>query len=758
MKRSGVAAPVGSYKPGNVKAEEPHGADEDAYAWLRQLLGTAGRRSDKSPFVLKAAELLATEMGYGLSVDLLLTFLRQLQLIVVERVHIAEAAQKERHLERDLQKAAQEVRIPAKRGTLLLAPELPLPGQNGEHGDEEMPQAAAEAAEEGADAASNLPKSRPMSIKRPSRPAAAAAAPPQAGSSAAADSEAGTGKPAASMPRPKITTPKPKLAGPKPPSTQPPKAAFGATSDVSDAADAAAPPKKVYGEGAPKARPTLPGQAGNKAIDRPAVPPPAKRAPVPKAPAANAEGGHKPAPPVSKHAVPSDPGTSSAKPLLVPMAKTPSAQLLPSAAAMADMLAPVSKPPPPPAPSQKPTVRGVKRSPSADEAEPTPGSSKRHLAAAVAPSAEAGSDQEAAQRPKTPGKIVKVPAAKRPPLGLRKAPPLPSHADTGDLGEAGGSSSSTAFPRDPSPPAPASSPEADDERPLRRESSAGRLSTPEDLERAERYHALISELSTSPILSGNGVAAQLDLQRFRSIVTELLDGVARRPIDWLQVWAAMQLPQEERSLAVGMMLEVAVERLQANVAGLNEVPAVVFELVKSHRVKVKHVEDGLGHLAGQLKGEKDLETLLLGLAQEFSGDDLKVSSLQSWRIARQVYAACLVSLYPRPQSSGWGWSRVGWSFHTWLTVVSKCIERLERRDAFGCLAAILMLLQKQAQQPLMELLASGSGDGAAIALGDRAQKLRHKLVAYAALGGDEIEQERSIVDLLLQLGLDLTLG
>ena len=71
-------------------------------------------------------------------------------------------------------------------------------------------------------------------------------------------------------------------------------------------------------------------------------------------------------------------------------------------------------------------------------------------------------------------------------------------------------------------------------------------------------------------------------------------------------------------------------------------PLVVAELVKSHAVKMRSVETALANFARNLDGLLAIE-------------------MEAWRI----YAVFLVSIFPKPSSFGWGWSRAGWHLESW---------------------------------------------------------------------------------------------
>lgn len=78
--------------------------------------------------------------------------------------------------------------------------------------------------------------------------------------------------------------------------------------------------------------------------------------------------------------------------------------------------------------------------------------------------------------------------------------------------------------------------------------------------------------------------------------------------------------------------------------------------------------------------------------------------------AWQVYAFFLMHVYPKPKESGWGWSRVGWSWASWWQFVEKCIGNLEGSKAFDVVAMILRLIQDREGTPLAEVAIWSDGE------------------------------------------------
>lgn len=275
---------------------------------------------------------------------------------------------------------------------------------------------------------------------------------------------------------------------------------------------------------------------------------------------------------------------------------------------------------------------------------------------------------KAASAVKSPATVAKTPPAKPPPQAqapkvavvksaskAKNAPTTePVFSNGGTPAPFGKGSSPAASPPSPPPasPAPEGSPPPLDGDPL---------------------YVLTGDLAKDPVLDEDG---NLKPERLDETFRRLWDGAAKKPKDWVAAWLAMVLPVERQTEALQRFLNMAFVRPE----GVEKAPEIVAELVKGHRLKLSSVEVVLATFGDNLDG-------LLALNEE------------AW----QVYAFFLMHVYPKPKESGWGWSRVGWSWASWWQFVEKCIGNLEGSKAFDVVAMILRLIQDREGTPLVEV-------------------------------------------------------
>lgn len=276
---------------------------------------------------------------------------------------------------------------------------------------------------------------------------------------------------------------------------------------------------------------------------------------------------------------------------------------------------------------------------------------------------------------KSPAAVAKVPPAKSPPQTqapkaalvksaskAKSAPSSDSALSNGGTPAPFGKSGSPAPPASPAPegsPAPDGSPPPLDGDPL---------------------YVLAGELTSDPVTDTEG---NLKIARLDEVFRRLWDGAAKKPKDWVAAWLAMVLPVERQAEALQRFFNMAFVRTEDP----EKAPAIVAELMKNHRIKLKSVEEVLGAFGENLDG-------ILALNEE------------AW----QVYAFFLMHVFPKPKDAGWGWSRVGWSWLSWWQFVEKCISTLEGSKAFDVVAMILRLIQDREGMPLAEVQTWSDGE------------------------------------------------
>mmetsp|Transcript_93547 Transcript_93547/g.235664 ORF Transcript_93547/g.235664 Transcript_93547/m.235664 type:complete len:485 (-) Transcript_93547:139-1593(-) len=182
----------------------------------------------------------------------------------------------------------------------------------------------------------------------------------------------------------------------------------------------------------------------------------------------------------------------------------------------------------------------------------------------------------------------------------------------------------------------------------------------------------LSQLDATPVCTDG----KLSEARLAAVLKQLWDGAAQTPKDWAIAWQAMNIPVDKQATALQKLLNMTF--MQANSSG--RAALVVAELVKAHRVKLRRIEEVL----------------------VTSGENLK-SMLVVNKSVWQVYAHFLVHVFPKPADSGWGWSRVGWSWQSWWHFCEQCVKSLEATLASDVLCLILRLIQQSEGQPIAQV-------------------------------------------------------
>jgi hypothetical protein len=187
-------------------------------------------------------------------------------------------------------------------------------------------------------------------------------------------------------------------------------------------------------------------------------------------------------------------------------------------------------------------------------------------------------------------------------------------------------------------------------------------------------------LVEDPVVSKNG---SLNAERLVEVLTRCWDGAARKNIDWIKLWQAMQIPLDRQPEAIQKFLNLAFVRTEDP----DKAPLVIAELVKHHKIKMKSVEEVLVTFGPNLDG-------ILAVNEE------------AW----QLYSKFLAHVFPKPQGSGWGWSRVGWSWQSWWQFLEKCVQSLDGQKAFDVVCLVLRLIQDFEGTTLAEIQGWTEGD------------------------------------------------
>lgn len=228
----------------------------------------------------------------------------------------------------------------------------------------------------------------------------------------------------------------------------------------------------------------------------------------------------------------------------------------------------------------------------------------------------------------------------------------------------------------PKPPQPPPQPQADQSNDHQ---SAPPPSPPPADPSEDPLYILLGELTANPVYSDGA----LNEARLGEVLKRLWDGAARKPKDWIVAWQAMKIVVEKQGEALQKFLNMAFMQT----TDPERAAMVMAELVKAHKVKMRSVEEVLVAFGHNLDG-------ILAINEH------------AWHI----YAQFLVHVFPKPAASGWGWSRVGWSWQSWWKFTEQCIQSLEPFRASDVLCTILRLIQERECQPLGEIAAWTEGD------------------------------------------------
>ncbi|CAJ1413975.1 unnamed protein product [Effrenium voratum] len=172
-----------------------------------------------------------------------------------------------------------------------------------------------------------------------------------------------------------------------------------------------------------------------------------------------------------------------------------------------------------------------------------------------------------------------------------------------------------------------------------------------DFERSDPLYALMGEVQEAKVVV-EGHVAEETLRRY--LDTLVVQGAASKPKDWVEVWAAMNIPVDSQTAVLSVIVAFCLQHPPPGGLG-----ALLAELIKGHRVKTKAVEDAV---AQAMRGKEDSEGVLREL---------------------------LFTIFPKGPNSDWGWSRVGWSWQEWWKICARVLSSLKPLSAFDELGLLL---------------------------------------------------------------------
>jgi len=191
-----------------------------------------------------------------------------------------------------------------------------------------------------------------------------------------------------------------------------------------------------------------------------------------------------------------------------------------------------------------------------------------------------------------------------------------------------------------------------------------RKNTWTDFSTSDPLYALLGQVAEEKVVD-DGHLQEAILQQY--LETLIVQKAAKKPKDWIEVWAAMGIPIDCQTK---VLTEIIAFGLQTSPeGGLGQVLA---ELIKGHRVKSKAVEEAV---QATLTGGEDRAGVL-----------------------REM----LFIVFPKGPNSDWGWSRVGWGWQEWWKITEKTIGCLEPTSAFDELGLLLEKIEAAGGKPLIE--------------------------------------------------------
>jgi len=194
----------------------------------------------------------------------------------------------------------------------------------------------------------------------------------------------------------------------------------------------------------------------------------------------------------------------------------------------------------------------------------------------------------------------------------------------------------------------------------------GRSETWQAFADTDPLYALVGEVSTHKVMDGNGKLDEGLLMKY--LDTLFVQKAARKPKDWVQVWAAMDIPSEvgAQSMVLNPILRFGLEQAPEDLG------KIAAELLIGHRIKSKTLQEAV---QGACKDEGTDKGFL-----------------------RETFFL----IFPKGPQSEWGWSRVGWSWQEWWKLVEGCYTGLDNAKAFDELCWLLDKIEAEGGKPLVE--------------------------------------------------------
>jgi len=195
-------------------------------------------------------------------------------------------------------------------------------------------------------------------------------------------------------------------------------------------------------------------------------------------------------------------------------------------------------------------------------------------------------------------------------------------------------------------------------------SAVPRSDTWKDFAGIDPLYALLGEVSQSKVLGSDGVFHPDRLEKY--LGTLILEQAAKKPKDWVEVWAAMDIPVTNQTIVMTPILAFGLQHTPEKMG------KIIAELLKGHRIKTKTIEESV---VGAYKGQPDPYGVLSEL---------------------------LYIIFPKGPQSEWGWSRVGWSWQEWWKITENCYNSIDKASALDGLGALLDKIEAEGKVPLVK--------------------------------------------------------
>ena len=176
-----------------------------------------------------------------------------------------------------------------------------------------------------------------------------------------------------------------------------------------------------------------------------------------------------------------------------------------------------------------------------------------------------------------------------------------------------------------------------------------------DFEKDDPLYALLGQVLEDRVTDDDGQVREATLERYLEVL--IVQKAVRKPKDWVEVWAKMQIPIESQAAVLTPILRFAIQHAPQGFG------KELGELLKGHRTKTSAMQEAVRAAYG---GSADPP----GTLRE-----------------------CLFLVFPKSPTSEWGWARVGWGWQQWWQLAEGLLSSLDGASAFDELSRLLDALE-----------------------------------------------------------------